>query len=384
MNRVFRMAYIHSVQERYLQATKMEKGWILDELHKTCHLNRHYAGWKIRQGHYEREAVKKKRRKAHLYSPRVLEVVRKVWEASGYLWSVRLKATLHLWKPWIDKDFRLSPEEGRRLLQISPRTIDRALRETKIKNRRRIYGRTNPGTLLRHQIPIRTEFREVRDPGWLESDLVSHSGPSAAGEFIYSLNLTDIVSAWTETRAIMEKYEQKVLDSLEEIRRGFPFDLRGLDVDNGSEFINDKVFKYCRARDIEFTRSRPNKKDDNAHIEQKNWTYVRKLLGWDRYDTAEALRAINDLQANELRLYLNLFQPSVKLIKVVRRGSGRGVVDFHIILTAKEQTQIRLRVVGTPEESARILLHRLGLKLPNRPKIIENVVAILAPRNSQL
>lgn len=321
MNRVFRMAYIDSVRERYFQATKMEKGRILDELHKTCRLNRHYAGWKIRQGHYERDAAKKKRHKACLYSPRLLEVIRKVWKAAGFPWSVRLKEILLLWKPWIDNYFRLSPEEDHRLLQISPRTIDRALRETKIRNRRRIYGRTKPGTLLRHQIPIRTEFREVRNPGWLESDLVSHSGPCAAGEFIYSLNLTDIVSVWTETRAMMGKHEQKVLDRLEEIRRGFPFDLRGLDADNGSEFINDKVFKYCRARDIEFTRSRPYKKDDNAHVEQKNWTHVRKLLGWDRYDTEEALRAINDLYANELRLYLNLFQPSVKLIKVVRRGS---------------------------------------------------------------
>jgi len=321
VNRVFRMSYIKSVRERYLQVPKPEKSRILNELQKICRLNRHYAAWKIRQGHYERDAVKKKRRKARLYSPRVLEVVQKVWQAAGYPWSVRLKEILRLWKPWIDQRFRLSREEDQRLQRISPRTMDRALREAKIKNRRRIYGRTKPGTLLRHQIPIRTEFRDVRDPGWLESDLVSHSGPCAAGEFIYSLNLTDIVSGWTETRAMMGKFERNVLDGLEEMRRGFPFDLRGLDADNGSEFINDKVLKYCRQRDIEFTRSRPNKKDDNAHIEQKNWTHVRKLLGWDRYDTSEALRTINDLYANELRLYMNLYQPSVKLLKVVRRGS---------------------------------------------------------------
>ncbi len=270
MNRAFRMRYIRSVQERYLQATKAQKGRILDELCKTCRLNRKYAISKIRQGGFDTVAVKKKRRKARLYSPYILAIVQRIWEAAGYPWSVRLKEILQLWRPWIGKRFHLSREDEAWLGRISPRTIDRALREVKAKRRRRIYGRTKPGTLLRHKIPIRTDFREVTEPGWIESDLVSHSGPAASGEFIQSLNLTDIVSTWTETRAMMGKYEQNVLDNLEEMRRGFPFELRGLDVDNGSEFINDKVHKYCTQRNIDYTRSRPYKQDDNAHIEQKN------------------------------------------------------------------------------------------------------------------
>jgi len=168
--------------------------------------------------------------------------------------------------------FPITPEIEEKLLLISPSTIDRHLRDKKDKTKRRIYGRTKPGTLLRHQIPVKTDNWDVKRPGFLEADLVSYSGGSGHGEFIYSLNLTDIYTGWVETQV---------------------------------------------------TRSRPYKKDNNAHVEQKNWTHVRKLMGWVRYDSLQALRAMNYLYKKELPVFMNLFQPSVKLLKTIRKGSRK-------------------------------------------------------------
>ena len=189
--------------------------------------------------------------------------------------------------------------------------------------RRRIYGRTKPGPLLRRRIPIKCEHWDVQGPGYLELDTVSHSGENAAGTFVYSLNLTDIGSTWVETRAVLGKGEESIVESFRQMRAVLPFAVQAIDSDNGGEFINHHLFRYCENEKIGFTRSRPYKKDDNAHIEQKNWTNVRKLIGWDRYDTAAAVEAMNDLYENEIRLYMNLFQPSVKLIRTERRGSRK-------------------------------------------------------------
>lgn len=244
-----------------------------------------------------------------------------LWEAAGYPWSVRLKALLPLWMPWVRKRFRVSAEMERQLRRISARQIDRRLRARKQRLKRRLYGRTRPGALLKHQIPVKTDAWDVRVPGFTEVDLVSHSGNRASGEFAYSLNVTDIHTTWAETRAVLGKSEAAVVEAFESIRAALPFRLLGIDSDNGSEFLNWYLGRWCWARDIQWTRSRPYKKDDNAHIEQKNWTHVRKLLGWDRYGTPAAVEAINDLYRNELRVWMNLFQPSVKLVRKVRVGS---------------------------------------------------------------
>jgi hypothetical protein len=174
---------------------------------------------------------------------------------------------------------------------------------------------------LKHHIPVKTDSWNVTTPGFAEIDLVSHSGNSGEGEFAYTLNLTDIHTGWTESRALLGKGQEGVRQALEEIQGGLPFDLLGLDSDNGSEFINWHLQGWCKQRKIQLTRGRPYKKDDNAHIEQKNWTHVRKLLGWERYDSPRAVEAMNDLYRQELRLWLNLYLPSVKLVKKVRVGS---------------------------------------------------------------
>ena len=244
-----------------------------------------------------------------------------IWEAAGYPWSVRLKALLPEWLPWIRKRYRLSPALEEQLLRISARQIDRRLQGKKKTWRRRIYGRTKPGSLLKHHIPVKTDSWDVQTPGFAEIDLVSHAGNSGAGEFAQSLNLTDIHTGWTETRALLGRSQEAVQRALDEMAQVLPFRLQGLDSDNGSEFINWHLKSWCDAQKIQLTRGRPYKKDDNAHVEQKNWTHVRKLLGWDRYDSAAVVEAINDLYRQELRLWLNLYLPSVKLVKKTRVGS---------------------------------------------------------------
>jgi hypothetical protein len=310
--------------KRYRQASKTAKTRILNELCEATGYHRKYAIGKI--GRFEecgKPKVSMRRKRKQSYSPEVMSAMEKIWEEAGYPWSVRLKAIIGLWRPWIRKRYGLTAVQEAHLLRISPRTIDRALAGKKRGLRRRLYGRTKPGTLLRHRIPIKCEHWDVQTPGFLELDTVSHSGENASGLFAFSLNLTDIGSTWVETRSVLGKGEEGILEAFRQMGGVLPFAVQAIDSDNGGEFINHHLWRHCENEKIGFTRSRPYKKDDNAHIEQKNWTHVRKLIGWDRYDTPEAVQAMNDLYANELRLYMNLFQPSVKLIRTERRGSRK-------------------------------------------------------------
>jgi len=193
--------------------------------------------------------------------------------------------------------FQVKPSDRETMLSISPRQMDRRLAAKKNQKRRRIYGRTKPGYLLKHHIPVKTDSWDVKSPGFTEVDLVSHSGNSGEGEFGYSLNITDIQTTWTETRALLGKGQTAVQQALDEIEGMLPFRLLGLDSDNGSEFINWHLQAWCERKQIQLTRGRPYKKDDNAHIEQKNWTHVRKLLGWERYDTQNAVEAMTTCTA---------------------------------------------------------------------------------------
>lgn len=315
----FRMDYLKAICSRYRKASKALKSAILDEFCKVCGYNRKYAIRKLALPPEPKPSCTRHRKKT--YNSQLFSIVEAIWEAANYPWSARLKEILRLWLPWAKKRYPISAEMEKKFLAISPSTLDRRLKAKKSKIKKRIYGRTKPGTLLKQHIPIKTDHWDVHSPGFTELDLVSHSGPSAAGDFLYSLNLTDIYSGWVESRPVMGKGETAVLLALQEIFQDLPFDLRGIDSDNGSEFINYHLLKFCQKNEIQFTRSRPYKKDDNAHIEQKNWTHVRKLLGWDRYDSPQALQAIYELYRNELRCLMNLFQPSVRKLKTQRLGS---------------------------------------------------------------
>ncbi len=315
--------YFRAIYERYHKAGRRLKHVILNEFCLNTGYNRKYAIRLLNgppPGKRSRRAGRARRRRLS-YGHQTLSILTAVWEAAGYPWSVRLKALLPIWMPCVRKRFGVSKQIEQQLLSISPRQMDRRLQAKKTQRKRRIYGRTKPGRLLKHHIPVKTDSWDVASPGFTEVDLVSHSGNSGAGEFAHSLNVTDIHTAWTESRAVLGRGQAAVEQALQEVERALPFRLLGLDSDNGSEFINWHLKAWCERKGIQLTRGRPYKKDDNAHVEQKNWTHVRKLLGWDRYDSPEAVEAINDLYRHELRLWLNLYLPSVKLVKKVRVGS---------------------------------------------------------------
>jgi hypothetical protein len=308
-------------RKRYKKADRVGRAELLNEFCTQTGYHRKYAIALL--GRPADEAPPSPgRRRGVSYSVESIRVLRRIWESSGYPWSVRLKALLPQWLPWARRHIQgVSVEIEEQLLAMSPRQMDRRLAEHKFQLKRRLYGHTKPGTLLKSQIPIRTDNWDVHTPGFLEIDLVVHCGPSASGEFICSLNATDIHTQWTETRAIMGKGEAGVVCALEEIRQRLPFALKAIDSDNGSEFINHHLKRWCKKLGVAFTRSRPYKKDDNAHIEQKNWTHVRKIMGWDRYDTPEQCAAMNALYREDLYHMMNFFQPCVKLLTKIRVGS---------------------------------------------------------------
>jgi hypothetical protein len=313
--------YYAMMHVRYHKAkSRKEKSQILSEFCRSHGCHRKHALRLLNAPPPPNRRPERKKRGV-FYGPRVISILESVWEAAGYPWSVRLKAILRLWMPWARKRFSLLPDEEKQLLRISPAQIDRRLCSKKIWIKRKVYGSTKPGKILKHQIPIKTDCWNIRAPGFVESDLVSHCGGNASGLFAHTLNWTDIQSQWDERRAILGRGQFDVLAASASMEEDIPFRLRGLDCDNDGSFINEHLFGYCKERKIQFTRSRPYKKNDNAHIEQKNNTHVREVLGYVRYDTQQAVDAINDLYQNELRLFQNYFQPSVKLVKKVRIGS---------------------------------------------------------------
>jgi len=294
---------------------------ILDEFCQVCDYNRKYAIRLLNGPTPQKPKTMVRKGRRATYGAKVIASLTAIWEAAGYPCSVRLKAVLPLWLPWAIKRMALTAPVQKQLLLISPPTIDRRLKGKRGQLKKRLYGRTKPGTLLKHHIPIKTDNWDVKTPGFTEIDLVSHSGNSASGEFLHSLNVTDIHTTWVESRAVMGKSQIGVLSAMQDIEQALPFKLLGMDSDNGSEFINYHLKTFCDQKGIQLTRGRPYKKDDNAHIEQKNFTHVRKILGYLRYDSLAAQKAINELYQNELRIFQNLFLPSMKLIKKSRIGS---------------------------------------------------------------
>ncbi len=207
------------------------------------------------------------------------------------------------------------------LLSVSRATIDRKLYAVRRRYPRRGISTTKPGSLLKQQIPIRT-FADWDDhrPGFTELDLVAHCGDSMGGEFLFTLDLTDIASGWTDFEAVLNRSQPVVFQDIQSIRARLPFPLLGIDSDNDSAFINDQLLRYTRQEHITFTRCRPYKKNDQAHIEQKNWSVVRKIVGYDRYEGDRAARTLNGVY-ELLRLWVNYFQPSQKLASKQRVGA---------------------------------------------------------------
>jgi hypothetical protein len=302
-----------AIRPRYLKAKKSSKEQILNEFVAATGYHRKYAIRLLGHGPKPRGLKKTGRRK--IYQGEVVQVLTQIWEICGRIYSKRLKPFLPEMVQVLERhaELTLTPEIKRLLLNMSRSTIDRCLQPARFESRHGL-STTKPGTLLKQAIPVRTwaEWDDTR-PGFLEMDLVSHCGDTTAGQYLNTLTATDIATGWTECLALARKSQQEVSQAILELRQRLPFPLLGIDSDNGSEFINDTLYRYCLAEQITFTRSRPYRKNDQAHVEQKNWSVVRHTVGYDRLETAQELALLGSLY-DDLRLYVNYFQPVLKLI----------------------------------------------------------------------
>jgi len=317
-----RREYLAAIGLRYNEASKQEKTVILNEFCAVCGYHRKHA---LRLLH-QREKKPKKRpgRKPRYDAPELMSALKRIWLATDQMCSKKLVAAIPLWLPFYERHYgQLRDDIKGKLLSISAATIDRRLAPTRVNIRPRGLGGTKPGRLLRNQIPIRTHNWDITQPGFMEADTVAHCGNSLAGDFIWSLTLTDIHTGWTECRATWNNGAIGVLEQIKHIQHGLVFPLKGFDCDNGSEFLNHHLLRYFTEHKpkISFTRSRPYKKNDNPHVEQKNWSCVRHLLGYDRLDNPALVHPINQLYANDWSRWQNHFCPHLKLIDKKRINS---------------------------------------------------------------
>lgn len=316
---------LEAIRPRYLRSNKAGKERILDEFCAATGYHRKYAIRLLKQGAQPRRLKKSGRTK--LYQGAVVAALIRIWEICGRICSRRL----HPFLPEITRvleqhrELILPAEVQQLLLQMSRATIDRCLRPARFEPQQGL-STTKPGALLKEAIPVRT-FTPWEDerPGFEEIDLVAHCGQTTAGQYLNTLTVTDLATGWTECLAILHKSQVLVAQAIRELRTRLPFPLLGIDSDNGSEFINDLLYRYCLEEKITFTRSRPYRKNDQAHVEQKNWSVVRHVIGYDRYETEAELAGLKAIY-QDLRLYVNFFQPVLKLMakekvdgKVIKR-----------------------------------------------------------------
>ncbi len=316
------MEYAQALRERYFKATREEKGKMLDEFTQVTGLHRK-AAIRLLNRLSLSGAVDKRRGRPRKYGVGAAEALRVVWEASDRLCSRRLQPFL----PEMVKVLRQHGEQvidaatEAQLCRMSSSTIDRLLRPHRRLGGRRGLTTTRPGSLLKKSIPIRTfaDWQENK-PGFLEIDLVAHGGESTEGFYLNTLCAVDVASGWSECRPVWGKGQVRVRSAVHRVRQRLPFALLGVDSDNGSEFINQCFYTYCRQEKITFTRSRAYKKNDSCHVEQKNGNVVRRLVGYDRYTSKAAYQCLERVY-DDVRLYLNFFQPTMKLVSKTRHGA---------------------------------------------------------------
>jgi hypothetical protein len=318
--------YLAAIVKRYRAASRTIKTAILNEFCSTCGYHRKHALRLLRTFRRFTHKTPAKRGRKPVYDPEMLLVpLTRIWKTANLPCSKRLRAIISLWLPGYIKSYGpISQEVAGALLRISPSSIDRILNPVRAQYTKHGRATTKPGTLLRRHIPVKTNQWDESRPGFLEADTVAHCGGSTEGIYANTLDCVDIATGWTEQRAVWGKNYQDVIDQIKDIEQSLPFPILGFDADNGSEFLNYHLLRYLtenRIRPVQFTRSRAYKKDDNAHIEQKNWTHVRQWLGYDRLDSPSAVPLMNELYTSEWRLFLNFFCPSVKLIEKKRVAS---------------------------------------------------------------
>ena len=331
MGQITMNLYIDHLRRRYRKAGKVEKGLILDEFCKASDYHRKSATRLLNHAPQHEKYNDKGGRPPKYDHKELKEPLKHIWFATDQLCGKLLKESLPLWLDFYEFHYgSLSDDIKEQLLEISPATIDRLLKKEKAQIGKGKSG-TKPGSLLKNQIPIKTNQWDEQQVGFVEADTVAHCGESLRGDFVWSLTLTDILTGWTENRAVWNKGAVGVLEQIKDIEEHLPFNLKGFDCDNGSEFLNYHLLRYFADRQasssVQFTRSRPYKKNDNAHVEQKNWTRVRQVFGYCRFDNPNLIPLMNDIYANELNLLSNFFIPSVKLLDK-RRVKSRIIKKF--------------------------------------------------------
>ena len=335
-----RRGIITVVAKRYQKARKKLRSHILHEFVELTGYRRSYAAFVLRNWKRRRVLTIGGLRTVYVFGPRprtrrnvpkrpptygppVVRALKRLWAISGGLCGKRLAPSIKLLLVALERfeEIALDADTRQKLLRISPATIDRLLAPERRKTQIRARTRTKPGSLLKHHVPIRTFAQwDEKIPGFVEIDLVAHDGGIPGAEVIHSLNLTDVATGWTETRALRTKAQRWDLEALAEITTTLPFPLHGIDCDNGAEFINTELFGYCKTHQITFTRSRPYHKNDSCYVEQKNYSIVRTAVGYARYDTEAELLLLRPLY-QALGPLTNFFVPVMKLQSKTRNGS---------------------------------------------------------------
>jgi hypothetical protein len=338
-----RRAVVNASAKRYQRSTKKQRGVILDEFIQTTGYTRTYAA-RVLANWLRRKVLtiggvrtiyvlglkkpkpkgKNAPKRPATYGADIVRLLKTLWAIAGGLCGKRLAPFMRDVVPILERFEELpglTREQRQKLLQISPATIDRLLAPERAKYALKGRSTTRPGSLLKHQIPIRTysDWDEAK-PGFMEADLVAQDGGIPASNVIHSLTLTDIASGWTEVAALRSKARRWVVEALKALRNDLPFALLGLDSDNGGEFINEELFLYCQSEHLSFTRSRAYRKNDNCFVEQKNYSVVRQAVGYARMDTDEQLACLKELYG-PLCLLTNYFLPSAKLMSKTRNGA---------------------------------------------------------------
>lgn len=371
MSNSTRQENLAAVKAKYRKANRNGKRRILDWLEEICGYHRKHAIRELNNRIKGRKASRRKRGRKGYYCTDVefCAALRALWFRTEQMCAPNFHSAIPDWLLPFKEEYPISEAAYEKFLTVSAATVGRLLNPSKCRTKKR--GGSKPGSLLRTEIPIRTDFWDATEPGYMEADTVAHCGGSMSGEFAWTLTATDIHTTWTEIRSVWHKRATGVLEMVKDIEAHLPFPLLAFDSDNGGEFINKALVHYFSGKFIPFTRSREYHKNDNGHVEQKNYTHVRQLLGYDRIDCQAVIPMLNDLFRNEVSLLRNHFYPCLKLAEKVKIKSRlvrkypppvtpyRRVLDCPSIPEATKEKLEALHATLNPLELQRVIKRKL-------------------------